>query len=83
MIVEYGFIEKTQKIGRVGTLEENKILSRTSEFVSVLSLIFISLRGVVIFVSAVNYADFHRAGQGEISSRPVLRVYRGTIFKKD
>ena len=62
MIVEYGFIEKTQKIGRVGTLEENKILSRTSEFVSVLSLIFISLRGVVIFVSAVNYADFHQAG---------------------
>ena len=78
MIVEYGFIEKTQKIGRVGTLEENKILSRTSEFVSVLSLIFISLRGVVIFVSAVNYADFHQAGYGEISSRPVLRVYRGT-----
>ena len=27
-----------------------------------LSLIFISLRGVVIFVSAVTYADFHQAG---------------------
>ena len=58
--------------------------------VSVLLLTFISLRGVVIFFSAVNYADFHQVGRmcfipqvlncSKISNRSVLRVYRGAIF---